>query len=351
MNINEVIRKYRKEKNMTQEEMANRLGVSTPAVNKWESGASMPDISLLAPIARLLGVSLDELLSFNESLSEVEERNIITEVNLLLNTQPIEVGFKKITDTVKEYPNAENLILSLVTIFAGRCMILGADEQKQYEGWIHSTYKTLEGSNSEFIRRRAADGLYAFYIARKQYAEAEECLEYYSIDDPDRKRKLATILYGTGRYDEAYKTLEELLFYDYQHVSVGFHELFTVAMKTGDPDKAKKVVEKSSDLAKLFEMGEYHENANRLEYAAAVKDAGETLRLMDVLLSKTGTLMDYTKSDLYEHMDFNPMPLTFAEMMINNQLKQFLEDDSYEFVKESEGWEAFKEKWCSKITD
>ena len=40
MKINEVIRKYRKEKHMTQEEMANRLGVTAPAVNKWESGVS-----------------------------------------------------------------------------------------------------------------------------------------------------------------------------------------------------------------------------------------------------------------------------------------------------------------------
>ena len=102
MNINEVIRKYRKEKNMTQEEMANRLGVSAPAVNKWERGVSMPDISLLAPIARLLGVSLEELLSYNESLTPAEESNIINEVNMLLNTQPIEVGFKKITDTYFE---------------------------------------------------------------------------------------------------------------------------------------------------------------------------------------------------------------------------------------------------------
>ena len=45
MQINEIIRKYRKEKNMTQEDMANRLGVTAPAVNKWESGASTPDIS------------------------------------------------------------------------------------------------------------------------------------------------------------------------------------------------------------------------------------------------------------------------------------------------------------------
>ena len=40
MNIAEVIRKYRKEAGLTQEELANRLGVTTPAVNKWENGGS-----------------------------------------------------------------------------------------------------------------------------------------------------------------------------------------------------------------------------------------------------------------------------------------------------------------------
>lgn len=62
MQLGQVIRKYRKIKNMTQEEMAVRLGVTAPAVNKWENGNSLPDIMLLAPIARLLGITTDELL-------------------------------------------------------------------------------------------------------------------------------------------------------------------------------------------------------------------------------------------------------------------------------------------------
>ena len=44
MDIGVVIKKYRKEAGMTQEEMANRLGVTTPAVNKWENSNSKPDI-------------------------------------------------------------------------------------------------------------------------------------------------------------------------------------------------------------------------------------------------------------------------------------------------------------------
>ena len=48
MKINEVIRAKRLELGMTQEQVANRLGVSTPAVNKWERGASYPDITIMA---------------------------------------------------------------------------------------------------------------------------------------------------------------------------------------------------------------------------------------------------------------------------------------------------------------
>ncbi|WP_148511347.1 helix-turn-helix domain-containing protein, partial [Hungatella hathewayi] len=59
MQPGDVIRKYRKNKDMTQEELAKRLGVTAPAVNKWENGNSLPDITLLAPIARLLGITTD----------------------------------------------------------------------------------------------------------------------------------------------------------------------------------------------------------------------------------------------------------------------------------------------------
>ena len=47
MDIGVVIKKYRKEVGMTQEEMANRLGVTTPAVNKWENSNSKPDFVII----------------------------------------------------------------------------------------------------------------------------------------------------------------------------------------------------------------------------------------------------------------------------------------------------------------
>ncbi len=60
--LGETLRAYRIERNMTQEFVAESLGVSRQAVSKWESGASDPSTSNLLAIARLYGVSAGELL-------------------------------------------------------------------------------------------------------------------------------------------------------------------------------------------------------------------------------------------------------------------------------------------------
>ena len=61
-----VIRRLREAKKLTQEELANKLFVSSKAVSKWETGAGFPDISLLEPLAKALDISVIELLSGEE---------------------------------------------------------------------------------------------------------------------------------------------------------------------------------------------------------------------------------------------------------------------------------------------
>ena len=58
-----VIRRLRESKRMTQEELAERIRVSSKAVRKWETGKGLPDISLLEPLAGALGISVIELFS------------------------------------------------------------------------------------------------------------------------------------------------------------------------------------------------------------------------------------------------------------------------------------------------
>ena len=64
--IGERIAQLRRKKNITQEAMAEQLGVTPQAVSKWENDISCPDITLLPPLAALLGVTVDELLGCAE---------------------------------------------------------------------------------------------------------------------------------------------------------------------------------------------------------------------------------------------------------------------------------------------
>ena len=74
-----VIRKLRESKNMTQEELAEKIYVTGKAVSKWENGQGFPDISLIEPLSKALDISVIELLSgehiFNKNRSSNMFRN------------------------------------------------------------------------------------------------------------------------------------------------------------------------------------------------------------------------------------------------------------------------------------
>ena len=73
--IGENIRAYRKKHDLTQEELAERLGVTYQSVSRWENGATYPDLELLPAIAQALSVTADELLG----MPEVEKEKRATE--------------------------------------------------------------------------------------------------------------------------------------------------------------------------------------------------------------------------------------------------------------------------------
>ncbi len=74
--MGQIIKRLRKEHNLTQEELAEQLNISAPAVSKWENDTSMPDISQVVPLANLFGVPTDVLFGVygTEHKEEISER-------------------------------------------------------------------------------------------------------------------------------------------------------------------------------------------------------------------------------------------------------------------------------------
>ncbi|MBG0788399.1 MAG: helix-turn-helix transcriptional regulator [Anaerolineaceae bacterium] len=76
------ISNLRKEKQLTQKDLAEQLGVTDKAVSKWERGLSCPDISLLSPLAAILGISVSELLNGERATAPRPEMEAAVETTL-----------------------------------------------------------------------------------------------------------------------------------------------------------------------------------------------------------------------------------------------------------------------------
>lgn len=75
MTVGERLLKLRKEKNMSQEELANVLDVSRQTVSKWETGESMPDFNKICPLCEYFGITSDELLSGKQNIIEAKQED------------------------------------------------------------------------------------------------------------------------------------------------------------------------------------------------------------------------------------------------------------------------------------
>lgn len=119
--MGQIIKRLRKERNFTQEELAEQLNVSPQAVSKWENGTSMPDISQVVPIANVFGVSTDLLFGTAGTSGREEVEKIINHAQSFLK-KPLTAEYMKkmyfaLQDGLKKYPN--NAVLLMASLEAG----------------------------------------------------------------------------------------------------------------------------------------------------------------------------------------------------------------------------------------
>lgn len=340
MNIGAVIKNHRKMQGLTQEEMANRLGVTASAVNKWENGASLPDVTMLAPIARLLGITVDTLLSFREHLTEQEQRDKVQTLWNLLNGGNYDEAYAFAVTNAEEYPNCHSLALWLAQALETYYMVMPVHCTEEADRFISDCYNRALTSEEESVRIAAADVLFHRAVRQEEYERAEGYLRYFSLENPERKRKQA-LLYGkTGRREEACRAYEELLFTQCQNVRMVLQNLYTIAMELGDREWAGYLVEKHRGIVRAFDMGDYAEWAAVLEYAMDTENPKLTLEALEGVLSNVDALHAMTQSPLYRHMTFRTPDGSVGLQLCCKLKEEFRTDARLDFLRNDPRLEA-----------
>lgn len=173
MEIGTIIKKHRRRRDMTQEQLAEYLRVSVSAVSQWESGKTAPDLSLIPAICNLFGISADELLGINLEQKERKIEEIREEANrydsrgyLIESAQLLETG-------LREYPDSYELMRDLMYVrFNQYCR--DHDAIRDLDDGIRLANLILESCTNDDYREGAKQVLCYSY---KFKGELEKALE------------------------------------------------------------------------------------------------------------------------------------------------------------------------------
>lgn len=350
MKLNEQIREYRKKAGLTQEQVAEQLGVSTPAVNKWESGSTCPDITLLAPLARLLKIDLNTLFTFHESLSGEEVGRFCDEVGEEAHAKGLPAGFSAAAAKLREYPNCDLLRYSLALLLDGVLALsaLPPEDRAGYERKLTEWYEQAADGQDEETREAAIGVLANKYLSCGKTEEAQRLLSLL----PD-KRAVDTqmlkinVLMKQGKYREAASMAELKIFSDITAMQNYFIKLTDLDLLLNETDAAADVAEASRNIAEILGLWEYGAYVCPLRTAAASKDAAKSLECIDAMLS--AALTPIKAPAVFRHLPVKPIEDDLPSRMLALLLHQFETGAEYDFLRSDPDFQALLAKYRKQL--
>lgn len=232
MNIGNKIRELRKQRGITQEQLADSVGISFQAVSKWETNIALPDITLAPVLANFFGVSMDELFDFN--IRETEQRIIeITDEAYQYRDNDPAKSRQILEDALKTYPENDVLLNNLLYVLdytvdpdetiaiAGKLIGSTTHEDVKYDAlrFLAYAYKEKGDPESAGAALEQIPEIYftklteiAYVLSGEAKREAAEKQKWISFENLlQMMEKVAECYEEKGEIEEAVQELEKAL--------------------------------------------------------------------------------------------------------------------------------------------
>ena len=129
LNLSENIVRLRHKKKLTQEGLADFLGVTKASVSKWENAQSMPDILLLPRLAAFFDVTIDELVGYKAQLSTEQIRRRYAQLSKGFATLPFEEAWEEARSMARRYYSCYPFLLQLSVLCWNHFMLAETEEK------------------------------------------------------------------------------------------------------------------------------------------------------------------------------------------------------------------------------
>jgi transcriptional regulator with XRE-family HTH domain len=282
--IGSAIQEKRKAAGLTQAQLADLLGVSAPAVNRWEKNLCFPDATLLAPLARCLKTDINSLFSFYESLSDKERELIVNHASDLLLRKSDEEAFSYITEALRANLSDGELYLMMADRLYGFHTVVKASRPTAYLAEAAEYYERALSLLPE-KRNIILPSLISIYAASGDAEKAEAVWQQLPEDVYSKKWQHAEMQYHLGKYTEAATEAKELVLRDVIDLSLHISALENILIHAGDPTLAEVAGQKATKLRELFELWLGFDTTELVIKAIENKDANGEIEQLCKLVS------------------------------------------------------------------
>ena len=349
MQMNQVIQERRRALGLTQEQVADALGVTAPAVNKWEKGTTCPDIALLAPLARLLEIDMNELMCFHESLTEQEVYRCALEIMQTAERDGLDAGFEHARRRLRRYPNSDSLAYSAAVLLQSLLsMAPDAGAREAYERQLMEWYARAAASGDAKLRDRASLMLANCGIVRKDWDAAQRAIEALPERPPmDRRSVQAQLCSAQGKPEEAAELLERVLLVAGQEVSSVLLCLVDAEIAAGDLAAAEAVAKASEAVMRALDL--WIGQAAPLQLAVARKDVRQAVEQLRKFLAAIDRPWKPHESPLYRRIMPEGKSATLNERVFAPVLQDLTTNPDYEFLRGDAEFQELLEAYRQRI--
>jgi len=229
INIAREILAKRKEKGITQDELANYIGVSKASVSKWETEQSYPDIVLLPQLAAFFNISIDELMGYEPQMTKEDIAKLYFKLHEDLSQKPYDEVLEECREIIKKYFSCFPLLLQMGNLLVSSSIFAGDDEK--YSAIIAEAKELFvrvrkESGDAELMRSAVyMEATCAIFLVNPN--EAIELLEKAIVPMLPQEVLLASAYNMTKRNAEAETVLQVGI---YQNIISAVNMLSTYAM-------------------------------------------------------------------------------------------------------------------------
>ncbi len=338
MKINDSIREKRKQLGLTQEQVADYLNITAPAVNKWEKGISYPDITLLPALARILQTDLNTLLSFHDDLTAVEISDFIASISDMIREDGYPTAFKVSMDKISQYPTSENLIASLAPCLDGALSIYGILDRDPYKVMLASLYTRLLKSNKPEFKDLATSMLISYHIEKENYMEAEELIQSIYATTIDKQQHLAQLYKKQGKHTEATKIWQEKLL----HSATTLQNTLLCLMETSYEENSTEHAHFLADIyftfTQQFSPASWLSYSSYLELATKKKDPELFIKTLHPMLSALEEAKTCTNLALYDQLNLN-ISAPLIEQFLTMIHRDLHTSEEFDFIRGNQEFE------------